>query len=284
MLVGTHASIAGGFINGPQYAQKVGAEVIQIFSRSPRGGTAPLLNQKIALEFQQASKKCNIKECYIHTPYYINLASSDERISNNSIRIIREELDRASILGARYVMTHLGSANNLSRQKSLLQVIAGLIKILRTYHGSAQFLIENSAGAGNIIGDSLAEISYIIKSTEKKLAKKNVIGVCYDTCHGFASGYDIRTKSAYQKTIKQLAQQIGLARIKLFHFNDSKTEFNARRDRHEHIGQGQIGQEGFKLILQDKRFEKVNAILETPADDRGNDIINIRLLKKLRNN
>lgn len=282
MLVGTHVSIAGGFSNGPLYASQVGAEVIQFFSRSPRGGQAPLINAKIIKDFQISLVKNKVKECYVHTPYYINLASADSKVRINSIRIIREELSRASSLGARYVMTHLGSANNLDKKQALEQVIAGLIKVLSGYQGSAQFLIENSAGAGQVIGSSLLEIANIIQQVEKGLKKKNMIGVCYDTCHGFASGYDIRTKSSYQKTIQRLVKEIGLARIKLFHFNDSKTEFNTRRDRHAHIGQGQIGEAGFRFILHDPRFKNVSAILETPEDDLGSDVSNISLLKKLR--
>lgn len=282
MLVGTHVSVAGGLDKAPANGKKVGAEVIQIFSRSPRGGPAPIITAEVVKKFQQACQDNKIEEVYIHTPYYINLASTNHRIRYGSIAVIREELERGSKLGVKYVMTHLGSANDLSRDKAVKQTIEGIVKILNNYKGSAQFLIENSAGAGNIIGDTFEEIAEIIKKVETKKSLKGSIGVCFDTCHAFASGYDLRTAEAYENTIRKFGRTIGLRRLRLFHLNDSKTEFDSHKDRHEHIGKGMIGKKVFELILNDRRFKNINACLETPADDKGGDISNIRLLKRLR--
>jgi deoxyribonuclease-4 len=186
MNIGAHVSIAGGIDQAPLYAKEAGCECFQFFSRSPRGGKAPDLTDGLVKSFKDNCKKNGLVNSYIHTPYYINLASKNNRIRFGSINVIREELERASVLGVKYVMTHLGSANDLSRDQAVKQVIEGIKKILSGYKGSSLFLIENSAGSGNIIGDSFDEIATIIR----EVPSKDKLAVCFDTCHAFASGYD----------------------------------------------------------------------------------------------
>ena len=276
MNIGAHVSIAGGIDQAPLYAKEAGCECFQFFSRSPRGGHAPELTEPLVKSFKDNCRKNNILNSYIHTPYYINLASTNNRIRYGSIKVIREELERASILGVRYVMSHLGSANDLTRTKAIQKVIEGIKKILDGYKGSALFLIENSAGSGNIIGDQFEEISEIIKGIP--LSVRNKVGVCLDTCHAFASGYDLRNKKAIDKTLKEFDARIGLSKLKMIHGNDSMTEINSRVDRHEHIGMGKIGKEGFKEIINHPKLKKLDLILETPADGRQDDI---KMLKGL---
>jgi len=280
MYIGAHVSvpIGRGFGNAPQNAHKAGCEVFQFFSRSPRGGQAPELTSNIIKEFKHAVKKYKQKECYIHAPYYINLASKKNNIYHGSIAVLREELERGTQLGIKYMMTHLGSAKDLGKKEAIKKVIKGITEILDGYSGSCQLLLEMSAGAGNIIGDTFQEIAEIIK--EIKGNKRNKIGVCYDTAHAFESGYDMRTPDALKKTFDEFDKIIGLDKLKLIHVNDSKTKLGSCVDRHEHIGYGEIGIKGFKALLKEKRLKNINLVLETPDDKIRED--DIRVLKDVR--
>lgn len=275
MKFGVHVSIAGGIQNAPINAHKKGCEVFQFFSRSPRGGK-PTYTEESIQEFKNNCKKYDLKEFYIHTPYYINLASANSRIRYGSITAIREELEIGLKLGAKYVMTHLGSAKDYTEKKAQALTIKGIKEILKGYKGATILLLENSAGSGQIIGDDLNELGKILKAVSS--AK---VGICYDTCHGFASGYDIRTKQALNKTFREFDKYIGLGKLKLFHFNDSKTELGSNKDRHENIGKGFIGKQAFDLIINHPKLKNSNAILET-HDVVEDNIPSLNLLKKLR--
>jgi len=174
-------------------------------------------------------------------------------------------------------MTHIGSAKDLGDKEAIKKVIKGLAKILDGYNGSTQFLIENSAGAGAIIGDSFEEIAKIINSLK---LKKYPIGVCFDTCHALASGYDQRSDMAVKEAFKRFDKIVGLDRLILIHANDSKTELASHKDRHEHIGEGEIGSAGFTAIVKFANKKNVNIILETPKDGKEKD--DLELLKKMR--
>ncbi|MCX6781814.1 MAG: deoxyribonuclease IV [Candidatus Magasanikbacteria bacterium] len=278
MYFGAHVSIAGGLVNAPLNAAKIGCEVFQIFTRSPQGGWTPELNAKIATDFKAACKTAKQKEWYVHTPYFINFASSNPRIKHASISIVRQELERASMLGAKFLMTHLGSYASLGKEKGFVQLIAALDATLKGYKGKTKFLIEISAGAGDIIGGTFEDMAKIVLHPT---LKKYDIGVCFDTQHAFASGYDIRDKSLVDKTLAHFDKTIGLKRLKMSHCNDSKTEFNSHSDHHAHIGKGKIGNDGFAALISDKRLAKINFILETKPDMVEDDLV---LLKKLRDN
>ena len=272
MLIGCHVSIAGGVQNAPERAHDLGCECFQMFTRSPQGGKAPEITNEICDEFKIQNSKFEIKEVFIHTPYYINFASQNNRIRYGSVSVVRDELERATLLGAKYVMTHLGSAGELSEKEASEKTIEMLKKTLDGYVGSAELLIENSAGSGKIIGDNLSEIAEIIN----KVNHPALVGICLDTQHSFASGYDWRD---FENTIKKIDTEIGLEKIKLIHANDSMTEFNSKKDRHAHIGQGQIGLDAFKNIVKFAKEKDINMILETEHDKVKEDI---ELLKKLR--
>jgi len=279
MLFGAHVSIAGGLEKAPLNAAAIGCEVFQFFSRSPRGGPAPKINKTVIEKFQDNFRKTKQQECYVHTPYYINLASANNRIRHGSISVIREELERGSLLGVKYIMSHLGSFKDYSQDKGMKIVIESLKKVLQGYQGKAQFLIEISAGSGQIIGDSFEEINEIIKRLG--VLGKNV-GVCFDTAHAFASGYDLRDKKAVDETLKKFDQVIGLKKLKLIHANDSKVDFNSKKDRHEHLGLGKIGLRGFKNIVNHPKLKKINMVLETPHDEKGDYQLDLKVLKKIR--
>ncbi len=276
MLIGAHTSAAGGVDKAPARAAKVGCEVFQFFSRSPQGGKAPELTPTLVKKFKAECKRNKLKEWYIHSPYFINLASTNNRIRYGSISVLRQELERGSFLGAKYMMAHLGSAREVGQAQGIKMCIEGISKILDGYKGKCKFLIEISAGAGEIIGDDFKEINKIIKGVKKP------ISVCFDTCHAFASGYDIRDKKALKKTLQDFHKSIGIGKLKLIHANDSKTDLGSHRDRHEHIGKGKIGMAGFKAILHEPKLKNINIILETPKTSEKDDISNIKILKKLR--
>lgn len=269
MKIGCHVSIAGGIVNAPKRASDLGCEVFQMFSRSPQGGPAPKIDKEVIDGFQSAMKEFNQEACYIHTPYYINFASDKVALQKSSARVVREELDRGCLIGASAIMTHLGSAGDRDRKESLDFVAEGVKEVMKGYRGKTRFLLEISAGSGNIMGDTFDELAYIIKKS-----KANV-GVCIDTAHMFATGYDI--SSDFNKVIKGISDTIGIDIIELVHANDSKVPLGARRDRHEHIDEGYIGKKGFVNLIE--KFKHLNFILETDHDKVEADI---KLLKKLR--
>lgn len=283
MLFGAHVSIAGGIELAPKRAADFGCEVFQTFTRSPQGGPAPKLTPDVIEKFKSEMKRLNLAEHYIHTPYYINFASEKNRIRYGSISVVREELGRGTLLGSPYVMTHLGSAKDMGVKKGIAFTIAGLVKVLHDYRGTTELLIEISAGSGEIIGDTFEEIATIIEAVEKKLKRKNVLNVCFDTQHAFASGYDIRTPKALKETLKKFDNTIGLKRLKMSHCNDSMVAFGSHVDRHENIGKGLLGLNAFKAIVAEPKFKNVNLILETPRDEKGTEIKKeMSILKKIR--
>ncbi len=280
MRFGAHVSAAGGLWKAGANGKKLGCEVIQIFSRSPQGGKAKPITSEVVEKFRAEMKKNSIKDVYIHAPYYINLASTSNRIRHGSVNVLREELERGSLLGCRGMMFHPGSAKDVGQKKGIEMIVKGLNKIMDGYKGSCQLLIEISAGAGEIMGDTFEEIAAFLSGAERG----KDIGVCFDTQHAFASGYDLRTKADVNATFKLFDKLIGLKRMPVSHCNDSKVDINGRSDRHEHLGKGFIGKEAFQLIVNHPKLKHIDLILETPfgkgpRDPRKADM---KLLKKFR--
>lgn len=262
--VGCHISIRGGIDKAPEIARKLGCEAMQIFTRPPQGGKAPELAEKTIKQFKIQVSKLKIQEVYIHAPYFINLASKNNRIYYGSIGAIKLELKRASAIGAKYVITHLGSAGESEKKEALEKTIKALKKILDGYKGTAKLLIENSAGTGKIIGADFQEIEKILSKTKSVPNGSALAGICLDTQHGFASGYDLNKIT-------------GLKNIKLIHANDSMTEAGSLKDRHAHIGKGKIGLETFKKIAEFAKKNDIDLICET---DYPGVIEDIKILKK----
>ena len=279
MRIGTHVSIAGGLFNAPANAAKVKAEVFQIFSRSPHGGPVKPITQDLIKQFKDEMGKHKFDTFYIHAPYFINFASVKNNIYYGSISVVREELERGSLIGAKALMTHLGSFGELSEEEGIDREVKAIAKVMEGYKGSTRLLLEISAGAGRIVGDTFEEISAILD--DKRLKNFN-IGVCFDSCHAFASCYDLRDKKSVDGTLKKFDKVIGLDRMIVMHANDSKSEFGGKLDRHEHIGQGKIGLEGFKAMAAHKVLGKLDWVLETPKDDPTWDPMNISVLNKIR--
>lgn len=277
--IGCHVSIAGGLFNAPKNASDFSCESFQIFSRSPRGGVAPKITKEIQKQFKEEMEKYGFSEFVIHGPYIINFGSGNPKTYNGSIHLIREDLERGSLIGAKYVMFHVGSAKDLGYEKAIKQAQAGITKVLDGYKGATQLLLEIAAGSGEVLGDTFEELAELMRPLKKF---KTFGGVCYDTQHAFASGYDIRTKQAVEKTFKEFDSVIGLEYLKCFQVNDSKTELGSKKDRHEHIEDGLIGKKGFGELLAYLKKKKWSGslILETEHDKVQKDI---NTLKDLRN-
>ncbi len=274
--IGAHVSTAGGVFNAPLRAQEEKCETFQCFTRSPQGGPAPKLTDELVASFKRNMKASNIDRFYIHGPYYINLASLVGRIRHSSIAVIREELERGSVLGARYVMFHPGSYKDQTLKEAIAKVQDALGQILDGYKGSCKLLIEISAGSGSVLGDTFAEVADMMATATKSAGFG---GVCFDTCHAFASGYDFRTADTAAGVLREFDKTIGLKWLKLTHVNDSKADLGGKKDRHEHIGIGHIGTAGLSELLKTAPFSGIDWILETEPEGRGADI---KALKGIR--
>lgn len=279
MRIGAHLSAAGGLWNAPLNAAKLGLECFQFFSRPPQGGRISPIADDVADKFISTCKEHDLTNYYIHAPYIVNLASKEERIRNNTVEIIRGELDRGTILKAKAMMTHLGSASSIGDPaKGVKLTIEGIKRILDGYSGSTQLLMEISAGAGMVIGAQFEEMAEILDGVGD-----DSVGICFDTAHAFASGYDLRTPKAVEKTMKVFDDTIGLDRLVCAHFNDSKIDLGEKKDRHEHLGDGYIGKKGMEAIMRHEAFNQMDLLLETPHDGTLDTLgADIRFMQKVR--
>lgn len=281
MRFGAHVSAAGGLWKAGPAGKELGCEVIQIFSRSPQMFAAKPISDEDAAKFRVSMKENAIDDVYIHAPYIVNLASAKNTTRFGSVKILRDELERGTQLGAKAIMFHPGSAKEVGQTEGIDAVVKGLDRIMDGYEGSCQLLIEISAGAGAVLGDEFEEIAEFIDRAKRG----KEIGVCFDTQHAFASGYDLRTKEAVDQTFKDFDRIIGLKKLVASHCNDSKVEFDAHKDRHQHLGHGFIGADAFKYIVEHPKLQHIDLILETPfdgEDEPGSREEDIALLKKFR--
>jgi deoxyribonuclease IV len=275
--VGFHVSIAGGISNSVDNALKSGCNAFQIFSRNPRGWAAKPLEEEEAKKFQTklANSKIQRSSVCVHMPYLPNLSSPDSEIYNKSINSLAGEIKRCGILSIPYLVIHLGSHLGKGSDNAISQIVKACSFALDHYKSSSTqygnsvtILFENSAGQKNNIGSKFEEIRLILD----KLNSSGEFGVCLDTCHAFAAGYDLHTEDNVNATIDQFNNIIGLKELKMVHLNDSKDKINSNRDRHEHIGFGNIGKEGFKALFKHKAIMRLPLIMETPNDDKCDDL------------
>jgi deoxyribonuclease-4 len=274
--LGLHVSIAGGIEKAADRARDLGCTAMQIFSRNPRGwNPAPLPPESIRI-FKEKITERAIDPIVVHTPYLLNLASGDRVLYRRSVEALSEDLRRAELLGARYVVTHLGSAGAEGTAGGHLRVIEALKKAAPARF-SVTLLLENSAGAGRTVGATLEEMGKIIEGAGRDCR----LGFCFDTCHGFAAGYDFRSEEQSRALVKEIDRTVSLARLKVLHLNDCEGPLGAHRDRHQHIGQGEIGLLGFKNLLGQEALREVPMILETPKDKPGDDRRNLSRIRAL---
>lgn len=272
-------SIAGGVSRSPGRAKDVGANAIQIFTKNnTQWHAAPLVQKEIAA-FHENARSLDVTVFASHTCYLINLASPDETILEKSREAFVDEMDRADALSIPNLVFHPGAHTGAGEEEGLRRIVESLDWACEQRPSSKVTLtIETTAGQGTGLGHRFEQIAHILESLENP----NRFGVCVDTCHIFAGGYDISTQHGYDETMREFDRLIGVERIRLFHVNDSKTPLGSRVDRHEHIGKGKIGIDGFRFLLNDRRFHKTPMILETPKGEKGEeDKINLRVLRGL---
>lgn len=275
--VGAHVSISGGVFNAPLNAQKESLETFQMFTRSPQSFQCPPLTPENGKLFLEYTKTLNFPTYYIHAPYLVNLASANNRTRHGSINMLKQELERGTLLKAQGVMFHTGSAaSQPSREEAIAAAIKSLNAVLEGYTGSCKLLLENAAGSGSVLGCTFEEIGQLMKGI---VHSKTKVGFCLDTQHAFGSGYDMRTKSDVDALVKAIDKHIGLKKLAVIQVNDSKVEFNSKRDRHEHITDGHIGKIGMGHLINHPKLKHLDFVLETPFEGRAEDV---KILKQLR--
>jgi deoxyribonuclease IV len=260
LLVGAHMSIAGGIHRALERGQQVNCRTIQIFLKNSNQWNAkPLTAQDLEL-FRENQSSFQIHPVVAHDSYLINLASPDAALYQKSLNAFIEEINRASFLGIPYLVMHPGAHVGSGADAGISRIAAALNQALDSVEPSVMILLENTAGQGSNLGYRFEELAAIIE----QIKDCNRIGVCLDTAHAFAAGYDIRTQESYEAAMGEFNRLIGIDKIRVFHVNDSKKELGSRVDRHTHIGEGCIGLEAFRLLINDPRFLKIPKILETP--------------------
>jgi len=275
--IGLHLSISGGLTQALKKASNLGVNAVQIFLKnSNRWESKPYTDQEID-DFLKIKSQYKDILIFAHTGYLINIAGQGENLKK-SILLLQDELKRASLLGIDYLVLHPGSHKGEGTKRGLKKIIAGLDTVFAEDKFQTKILLETTAGQGTSIGHKFEHFHEIIS----KANFKTRLGVCLDTCHIFTAGYDFRSKVDLDKMIKEFDSYVGLDKLKLIHLNDSKKDLGSKVDRHEHLGQGFIGLEGFRLLLNDKRLKKIPLVLETPkSEDDQADLMNLKVVKEL---
>ena len=276
--LGAHESVGGGLHLAFERIKQVGGDALQIFTRNQRQWTPGELKEDEVRLFREAHEKNGLMPVASHGSYLVNFATGKEELLKKSTRAFVLELQRCQQLQIPYVVLHPGSHGGDGVEVGLNRFVAGLDGAIEQSETEVEVLIETTAGQGTGLGASFEELAYILQNSKHSSG----LGICVDTCHIFAAGYDIRSVESYNITISELDNQIGLQKVKFFHLNDSKKELASRVDRHEHIGKGAIGLAGFKNLLNDPRFANLPMTLETPkGDDLEEDRQNLKTLRSL---
>lgn len=274
-----HTTIAGGLHQSIRVATELGMDTLQIFSRNPRGWAARALPAAEVEEFRRAHAESGLTPLAVHACYLINLAAQEEISFERSVVAFRDELERAALIGADYLVVHPGNAKGASVEQGIITCRDAIKRAATGLKlGKLMILIENTAGQGSSIGCSFEQVREILDQCDGL-----PMGVCLDTAHSFASGYDLATPAGFKKSMKQLSATIGFDNIKMIHCNDSKVPLGSRVDRHWHIGEGHIGVKGFELIVSEKRLRKIPFILETPIDKLHDDRWNLAQFRAIAN-
>ncbi len=259
----------------------LGCEAVQIFSRSPRGGIAKALVQEDVSEMGRLFLDHDVWPLVVHAPYFINLAATDPQKKAYSIEVLSLELERARFLGAPYVVTHIGHKlkdEPPEAEEALSRVADSIRRALEESPGPTKLLLENTAGQGQELGVSFQSIAWLLG-----LLPKERVGACLDTCHAFGGGYDLSTAKGVEDVLTKFDNSVGLANLGAIHLNDSKGVLGGHTDRHENIGKGMIGIQGFRALIRDSRLpEDLCGLLETPLDTPNAGKHDLELVKKLR--
>ncbi len=280
IILGAHLSIAGGLHKSLELADKYNCNALQIFTKNSNTWKERVLKEEEIVKFRKRRKKLKIQQIASHTSYLINIASPDRELWTKSVEALEKELFRSALLKIPMVVLHPGAHRGTGEKAGISRITAAINDVFeKTATTNTVLLLETTAGQGTQIGyrfEQLAEIAETVENKER-------LGFCLDTCHIFAAGYDIRDTSSYEKTLKEFNQILGLNRLFLMHLNDSKKPLGSKVDRHEHIGEGHIGGNAFRLIMNDHRLENIPKIIETPKLKEGieQDPVNLERLRNM---
>ncbi|MBX6360822.1 deoxyribonuclease IV [Pseudacidobacterium ailaaui] len=280
LRIGIHLSTSGGVYMAAERAQAIGANTFQIFSSSPRMWRPARIDPAHSERMHELRQRYGCTPLVIHTSYLVNLCSQSEEVRGKSIVAFHGEIERALALGAEYLVLHPGSWRGLTRDEGLRLAAESIERALEGLDWQARnfrILIENTAGAEFSLGGSFEQVAELMH----RLRNVAPVGVCLDTCHTHVSGYDIVSQQGYEDTVEKIEKTIGLENVRVWHTNDAKAARGSKLDRHEHIGEGMIGAEAFRRLLQDGRFAHCAFIAETPLDDPDDDARNVARLKGL---
>lgn len=278
-VLGAHMSTAGGVSTSLDRAERIGCAAVQIFTKSNRRWFEKPLDPREIARFRGLAPGIGLRHLVSHAGYLINLASADMEVRRRSMQSMYDELVRAERLGIPWVVLHPGSHGGTGEDMGIRRVAVSLqILLRRTLGFKTGVLLETMAGQGTCIGWKFEHLEHI----RRALRPASRVGICVDTCHIFAAGYDIRARAGYEAVIAELDRVIGIRHVKLFHLNDSVKPFGCRVDRHEHIGKGEIGAAAFGFLLNDQRFSGLPMVLETPkGPEMKEDVMNLRKLRSL---
>ena len=283
-ILGAHMSIAGGYHRAVERAAAAGCDCLQLFTQNNLRWENRRVLPEEAEKFQKALEEYAITYPLVHANYLINLASPDRTLWRRSVRALTAEFRRAEMLGIPWVVVHPGAATDGNRAKGVGRVVKALDEAFTALPSNNRVgcLLETTAGQGNTLGSRLEELAEILD----RCSASDRLGICLDTCHLFAAGYPLSPREEYSKTIKQIELTFGLKRVQAIHLNDSAASFGSRIDRHAHIGEGKIGLEAFRLLLNDERLRILPMYIETPKESRDGedmDVVNLRRLRAVAN-
>ena len=278
MQLGVHVSIAGSIDKAVDNALELNCTAFQIFTRNPRGWAARSLVKEEVENFKAklASSKIDRNAVCAHMPYLPNLSSSNKDLYKKSLDTFVNEVKRCNVLGIPQLVIHLGSHLGAGPEIGMKNLVNACNTAAEADNG-VMILLENTAGQKNSIGSKFEELKKIFE----RLESRKKFGVCFDTCHAFAAGYDLRSKDKVQSVIAEFDKYVGMKNLRIVHLNDSKFELSCCKDRHEHVGLGHIGEKGFKAILAQNEFRNLPLILETPFDELGADVKNLQKVREL---
>jgi deoxyribonuclease-4 len=274
---GFHLSIAGGFSKMIERARVRGCETFQFFSRNPRGWKYDSLDEAEVGRFRAGLKGSGLSPVFIHLPYLPNIACRRSDLYPRSVDSVAADLERAERLGADYLIIHVGHRMEETEEEGMAAVSAGIDEALGRVRNRVKLLLEITAGQGSEVGYTFEQLKRIIDGA----GQKSRVGICLDTAHAFGAGYDLSTKDGLERTLETVERTVGLKRVHLLHLNDSKAPLGSRRDRHTHIGEGYIGLEGFRGIVNHPLLRHLPGIMETPRTDTVEDIQNMKVIRSL---
>lgn len=263
VIIGAHLSISKGYPAAAREAAKLNLDGFQYFTRNPRGGAVRHLSDAEAAAFHQAREEAGLRAVIAHLPYTVNLGSSEPRLAEFATQVVREDTERARRLGVELVVTHPGHFGPDGREAGLERVIRVLKEGLEAEEAGPAFCLETMAGQGHEIGGTLEELATVIQA----LGPRVRVGLCLDSAHLLAAGWDLRTWSGIDRLVERIDNLVGWDRVLALHLNDSKAALGSHRDRHELIGRGQLGRDGVKAIVTHPALGRLPLFLETPVGD-----------------